>query len=323
MLGLLLHRLALTALFAAGAKNKQGRATHKTGVGARGTLAVRDTLELPEHDLWQPGRRFDLLLRHANLNEEDDLSADYRGAALRLIDPGSGAAVLDILMNTGATTVWCHVAMFAERMRLMLRKQLPKFYERHPDALDRYWGGLRRAPDSYEGLAYYSKLTGKYVDRSGKTWGCRYRMIPPEPWDGVETGLPTQRDRDAGVLATERWPEETRPKDTLRKAYHARVAEGPIRYRLQIAVREVSDDYRDQAFDPCRAWDEATHPWRELAELSIDAPLPDAKTESLAFNIANAPASLGLFPARSAKDHTSIAWLRATLYTKAAAKRPR
>ena len=323
MIGLLVHRSILTILFAAGAKKKQGRATHKTGVGAKGTLRVREQLELPSHDLWRAGRSFDLLLRHANLNNEDDLSADYRGAALRLLDQQSGEVALDILLNTGETTVWCHVAMFAERMRLMMRKQLPKFYERHPDAIERYWGGLRRAPDNFEGLAYYSKLTGKYVDQSGKTWGCRYRLIPPEPWDGVETGLPTQRDRDAGVLLTERWPEETRPQDTLRKAYHARIAEAPIRYRLQIAVREVSQDYQDRVFDPCQAWSQAEFPWQELAEISIDAPLPDAQTESLAFNIVNAPASLGLFPARSAKDHTSIAWLRSTLYAKSASKRPR
>ena len=309
----------LTTAFKAGAKKKQGRATHKTGVGARGRLTVGQP-SIPTHEVWRPGRIFDVVLRHANLNNDDDLSADYRGAALKLSEGGDH--IVDLLFNTGVTTVWCHVSMFAERMMLMARKKLPVFYERHPDALDRYWGGLRRAPDGYEGLAYYSKLSGKYIGTDGVTRTCRYRLLPAS-WDGKESGLPTERDRREGVLFTDRWPEEKRSPDTLRRAYASRLREGPIRYTLQIAVRDASDDFRDPLFDPCTAWDEADHPWLDLAALTIDTSMPDAEVEPLEFSIGNAPPSLGVFPASSPTEYTSVGHLRASLYPKAASKRPK
>jgi len=315
------HRVFLTALFCLGARKNRGRATHKTGVGGRGTLQVHTNFELPEHDLWQPGKTFQVLLRHANLNLEDDLAADFRGAALRLLN-GAGRPRLDLLMNTGEVTVWRDVAMFSERMWLFLRKRLPEFYTRYPKALDRFWDGQRRAPDGYETLAYSSKLTGKYRDRQGNLWGCRYRLLP-EAWTGEDTGQPSERDRKDGVLATSRWPEETRPADTLRRAYEARIRRAPLGYRLQIAVRKAVRDHQHPMFDPCQAWDRVAYPWVDLATLTIDEPIPAAQLEALAFNIANTPQSLGVFAATSIYDYTSIGWLRATLYSVAASQRPR
>lgn len=315
------HRAFLTALFSLGARKKRGRATHQFGVGARGTLQVQPSLDLPSHELWQPGSTFQVLLRHANLNLEDDLAADFRGAALRLLDD-TGRQRLDLLMNTGEVTVWCHVAMFRERMLLALRKRLPEFYTRYPQALDRYWSGLRLAPDGYDTLAYYSKLTGKYRDRQGKTWACRYRLLP-EGWTGQDTGQLSERDKQEGVLATDRRPEETRPPDTLRQAYKARLDTGELTYRLQIAVREVVGDYRRPMFDACQAWDANAFPWVELATLTLNESIPDGKLEALAFNIANTPESLGVFAAESVHDYTSIGWLRAKLYATAATQRPR
>jgi len=320
-LALRAQRAFLTTLFCLGARKKRGRATHKTGVGGQGILQIHPDLDLPSHDLWEPGKSFQVQLRHANLNNEDDLSADYRGAALRLLDD-TGRQRLDLLMNTGEATVWCHVAMLCERMWLTLRKRLPEFYARYPKALERYWAGLRRAPEGYETLAYYSKLTGKYVARDGKLWGCRYRLLP-EGWTGTDTGQPTERDRRGGVLATERWPEETRPPDTLRRAYEAQLRAGALTYRLQIAVREATRDYQHAMFDPCQPWDAKTYPWVDLATLTLDEPIPAALLEALAFNIANTPESLGVFPAKSVRDYTSIGWLRATLYAAAARQRPR
>jgi len=312
-----LQRL-LTGLFRVGARNKGGRATHQFGVGARGTLRVCDELELPAHEVWEPGRRFDLILRHANLNNEDDLSADYRGAALKLSDRGDH--VLDILMNTGPTTVWCHVEMFAERMKLFMLGKLPEFYERHPDALERYWGGLRRAPAGYDTLAYYSKLSGVYQARDGTRHACRYRLLPAD-YAGTDTGLPSARDLEAGVLATARWPEETRPVDQLRRDYAAKLAAGEIVYELQIAVRPAVDDVCDPMYDPCRAWDTSAHPWSRLAELRLSEAVAHAELEPLRFSIAHAPDSLGVFAAESATDYTSIGHLRASLYAKAAKAR--
>ena len=312
------HRFWLTKLFGAGAKKKKGRGTHKTGVGGRGTLEILDA-GIPAHPLWKAGRRFDVVLRHANLNLDDDLGADYRGAALKIRD--GGEHVLDMLMNTGDSTVWCHVSMFAERMWLTLRKKLPEFYVRNPDAVERYWGGLRRAPDNYEELAYYSKLAGGFVGEDGVLRCCKYRLIPAE-WGGTDTGLPTERDRDAGITFTERWPEETRPEDTLRSAFKARLSAGPIHYVLQIVVRDHVTGYTDPMYDACKPWDTEAHPWRDLARLELNEVMPDAELEGLRFNIGHTPDSLPVLTAESPTDFTSIGHLRKTLYTSAAKKRP-
>lgn len=309
----------ITALFVAGARKKGGRATHQFGVGGRGEVRVLDDLALPAHEVWRPGRRFDVVLRHANLNNEDDLSADYRGASLKLSD--ADGHVVDILLNTGETTVWCNVEMFAERLQLTLRKRLPEFYERHPDALVRYWAGLRRAPTGYDSLAYYSKLSGMYVATDGSRYACRYRLVP-STYAGADTGLPTQRDFDQGVTFSERWPEEERPIDQLRRDYARKLAAGSIDYVLQIAVRPAVDDFGDPMYDACRAWDPDQFAWVDLAEVHIHAPIKHAQLEPLRFSIAAAPDSLGVFPAESTADYTSLGDLRASLYHHAAEARP-
>lgn len=308
----------LTGLFAAGTRRARGRATHRIGVGARGSLRVHDELPLPANEIWQPGRRFELILRHANLNNEDDLSADYRGAALRLSD--SGEPVLDLLMNTGETTVWSHARMFAERMQLSARDNLPEFYLRHPDALERYWSGLRRAPEGYDTLSYYSKITYRFWSHDGELHACRYRLIPRGFTE--DSGQPSARDREAGVLATERWPEETRASDLLRRAFAAKVREEGIVYELQIALRPTPSGDNDELLNPSRAWDLAEAPWIPLAELTLDQELPHEELELLRFDITHAPDCHGLYPATSATDYASIAQLRASLYRRAAAARP-
>ena len=206
--------------------------------------------------------------------------------------------------------------MFKERLLLTMKKKLPEFYDRYPDALDRYYGGLRRAPDSYANLVYYSKINTRFVGTDGVARSARFRLLQWDS-DGSEPGQMTQRDRD-GFLDTERWPEEKRAKDSLRNELKQRLGQGKINYRLQIAIRDSVDDYSDSSYDPTRAWDEQQFPWRDLARIILTDPLEDEVTEALEFNIANAPASLGVFKAGRSTDFTSVGHLRTTLYKRSA-----
>lgn len=56
---------------------------------------------------------------------------------------------------------------------------------------------LRRAPDSYAHLHYYSQLTMLYKAKDGKPRYCRYRAVPADvDNEGVEeSGLLTEEEQ--------------------------------------------------------------------------------------------------------------------------------
>ena len=70
---------------------------------------------------------------------------------------------------------------------------------------------------------------------------------------------------------------EKQPDDYLRKEYVERLQKGPVNYRLQIQIHEASPDDTATIFHAGILWDEGTHPWFDLAKVSIKTPLsPDA-----------------------------------------------
>jgi arachidonate 5-lipoxygenase len=312
--GFVAVKTLVAGAFAAAAKKSGGRATHKTGVGGRGSLVLAPVLDLPPHRELRPGRQLDATLRHANLNLDDDLAADFRGAALQL--SVGGRHVLDLPMNTGRTTVWRTAAHFAERMQLFARGRLAEFYERHPDALDRFWDGQRRAPERYDDLRYTSKIGLRYLALDGSVHAARFRLLPAD--DRPETGLPTDRDRAAGPLETARWPEESRPENSVRERFLEDLRRGPLHYSLEVQVRPALDDPSDPVHDPTLPWD---RPWTPLGALILTEALPPAELEPLRIHFGRGPATLRPFGADSEHDLTSIGALRAFVYPLAARAR--
>lgn len=304
------HTTALSLLFAMSAFRARGRGTHLLGVGGRGSLTLEREIPLPDNAFFTPGRRFDAVLRHANLAEPDDLAADFKGAALKLFE--GDAEVMDFLMNTGAVTVWAHVSQFAERMRFTLKKNLKGFFEKYPDAVERYFAGLRRAPEGFDALSYYGNLAFVLVDRAGERHAFRYRLVP-ETWKGQDSGLPGDHDREH-FLQVERLADETRPKDHLRRAWTDKVTKEPLRYVLEVQREAYSDDPRAAVYDPTRYWGGAGAPWHRLGVLTIERVIPQEALEPLRFTIARLPPSIELPAAYSPTDFTSIGHLRAVAY---------
>ena len=73
-----------------------------------------------------------------------------------------------------------------------------------------------------------------------------------------------------------RHPTEKRPDDYLRKEYVERLQKGPVNYRLQIQIHEASPHDTATIFHAGILWDKETHPWFDLATVSIKTPLsPD------------------------------------------------
>ena len=69
---------------------------------------------------------------------------------------------------------------------------------------------------------------------------------------------------------------EKRPSDYLRQEYVDRLAKGVVNYRLQIQIHEASPSDTATIFHAGILWDKETHPWLDLATVTIRTPIsPD------------------------------------------------
>lgn len=287
------------------------RATHLAGVAARGSFTVlplpAEGERRPEHEFFAPGKTFPAVVRFAGATWRDQAALDVRGCALRLALPGE-LSPFDMGLNTGSVSAASHLVGFA---LLVFSKWLPKAAMR--PQLKKSWRtrevaiiGLRRAPECYSTLHYYSQTVRIWVDPHDVRWLVRYRFVPEDP-TAPETGLPDQRDIDA-LWERARRPEEKRPTDYLSQELCVRL-EGPrsLRFRFQGQFHKPGLGDGTAWYNAGVEWPEDTHPWRDIAIVELDTPLEEDETELLEFNAGNHPGSLGVPMAPSAWDYRSLA----------------
>ena len=111
-----------------------------------------------------------------------------------------------------------------------------------------------------------------------------------------------------------RHDDEKRPEDYLRKEYVQRLSKGHVNYRIQIQIHDSSPSDTATIFHAGILWDKETHPWFDLATVTITTPLAPDVIEKLRFNVDNQPESLGLLEATSPQDYNSIGHLRKNVY---------
>ncbi|MCG8458323.1 MAG: hypothetical protein MI919_18760, partial [Holophagales bacterium] len=138
----------------------------------------------------------------------------------------------------------------------------------------------------------------------------KYRLIPADgiPETGTVIDDPEEMKIEPGNQRT--LPGEERCRNYLREEFHARVARGPVRYRLQIQLHEAREDDDPEIFNCCREWDPETHPFHDLAHVEIDRVLDWQTSCMTSFSIRNAPAGLGVLPSDSIYDYNSLNYLR-------------
>ena len=112
----------------------------------------------------------------------------------------------------------------------------------------------------------------------------------------------------------ERFADETRPQDYLRQEFKERLSKGPVHYRLQLQLHEVRPDDSPHILHIGRVWDESTHPWFDLADVTVTSTLPDDVIERTRYNVANMPPSMGLLPFETIDDYSCIAHIRTEVY---------
>lgn len=113
----------------------------------------------------------------------------------------------------------------------------------------------------------------------------------------------------------ERYPDEKRSKHYLREEYIERLSKGPIKYKLQLQLHEVSPSDTQQILNVSKHWDDETHPWIDLADVTVTTMLPDDVVERTKCNVAHCPPSLGLIgPPKTIYDYTFIPYIRERVY---------
>ena len=112
----------------------------------------------------------------------------------------------------------------------------------------------------------------------------------------------------------EPYPSETRSEDYLRQEFKDRLSRGPVKYRLQLQLHEVQPDDPPHILYVGRGWDETTHPWLDLADVTITSLLPPDVTEKTCYAVDNLPSCMALLPAKTVYDSNCIAQIRAQLY---------
>lgn len=90
---------------------------------------------------------------------------------------------------------------------------------------------------------------------------------------------------------------------------------GPLKYKLQLQLHKAKEDDPPILLHIGREWDEATHPWLDLADVTMTTLLSPLATDELEFNFKNLPSSLDLLPARSADDPNVVVHIRRDVYS--------
>ena len=72
----------------------------------------------------------------------------------------------------------------------------------------------------------------------------------------------------------------------------------------------MKPDDSDEVYNSLVEWDEATHPWIDLATIEIDRVCSLEESRMTIYSLGNAPSSLYMIPAKSIDDYNSVNHLR-------------
>ena len=284
--------------------------SHNNGIAAVGSIRFVDKPEFPLHPFFEPGKTLPCRVRHAAASFMDDAMRVVRSMSIKMADT-SKKSPMDIELNTGETALFWSIASFfrfAKYKKTRFGMQYEDYYRKYPAGVEGAHVGMRRNPTSFSNLRYYTQTPFLYEAEDNVKRYIKYRTIPFN--DEPETGLLDDYDM---LIPTENQrilPGETRCRNYLKEEYVERLRKGLIKYKLQVQLHEASDDEDPEIFNCCRKWDEASHPWMDLAEITMNKPLDWAESTRMIFTMKNLPRGLGIIPSYSIYDYNSLNFLR-------------
>ncbi|XP_048140315.1 uncharacterized protein LOC115738225 [Rhodamnia argentea] len=284
MVGNLAANLAATTL------KVKSRYFHRIGVSGKGYLKLYDTIQgLPEHNIFGPGKKYTVVVRHSNsLSADDDARLDARGAALRILsdEKGDASPLLDLTLKTGKAFYARTISDFATWLVCGLAAR-EEHVKRAPHVRDAVWTSLRQA-DSYVDMHYYSNICRLFRFKDGQEMYVKFKLRPID--ENIEEDL--GKVEPSGILPPEtgaipRDASDTRPLLFLAEDFQNRVnSPNGVRYIFQLQVRPIPQDEaaRDIALDCTKPWDESQFPYIDVGEVIINENLTKEASERLEFN---------------------------------------
>jgi hypothetical protein len=295
----------------------KGRATHRYGVGAAGTARIVDDPKFPAHPFFKPGREFPVQIRHATVTFEDDATLDIRSGSLKFSDQPSDSP-LDLIMNTGERVAFWNVPSFVTATLAVRDGEAggKKFIETSPDGAAGTLDSVRRAPASFTQLYFFSKVVLGFTAADGTKMLVKFRLAPEDK--GAETGMPTEQDLKTPWKQA-RVEGDDRPQDYLRTEFLSRFkGGGRVVYHLQMQLHSpVPPDGSDVIYHASRAWDPETHPWLDVATVTLTRALSLEEVEGMKLQFSRLPEGMHVPPARSMDDFTSLGYVRSRVYPRA------
>ncbi len=289
---------------------KRLRMSHNNGTTAVGKITIVDNPAFPPHPFFAPGREFACRLRHASVSYDDDTILQVRAASLKFAD-SFWESPLDLEMNTGGISLfWSarNFLFFFTCQGMVNGLAFSTYYDKYPVGLQAGKEGIRRYPSTFAQMYYHTQTVQFFIGNDGVKRYAKFRLAPANL--GPETGLIPMAE-----LAN-RWVETAKPGETLsqnylKEEYAARIAAGPVRYVLQIQIHTPAPTDTDEVFNCSVAWDEATHPFLDVAHVAVDRLMTLDENNLMRFAVNHCPPSLGMIPAASIDDYNSINYMRA------------
>jgi hypothetical protein len=193
-----------------------------------------------------------------------------------------------------------------------------KFYKTYPWGRRSAASAFRRAPTSYTTMRYHSHTPFGWHAKDGQPRYVRFRLIRgdhgPE-LDAPELEYVDRCERDpaqAEILGQQAcWPEhEQLDVNYLQHDWSQRLKEKPVEYILQIQLHDVQPSDPPEILNSLLPWDEATHPYQDLAQVTVFEELSYAEQQYTAFEITNHPQSMSILPSQSIDDYNSLNYMR-------------
>jgi arachidonate 5-lipoxygenase len=307
-------------LIVLGAGARRRRMSHNQGIAGRGKLRIVDHPQFPATDFFQPGREFPCRLRHGCVSFLDDCVNEVRSATIKFADSDFDSP-FDLQMNTGDHCFFWTARTFLQFAFGRHRKgttQYEKYYKKYPWGRRSAASAFRRAPTSYATMYYHSHTPFGWHANDGKMRYVRFRLIrgdhAPE-LDEPDIAYVDQCEKDvaqASILAQQKCLPKDEPKSVnyLNHDWSERIKKGPVEYILQVQLHEVSPSDPPEILNAMLPWEVETHPYLDLANVSIQDELSYAEQTYMGFEITNMPTSMSILPAKSIDDFNSLNYMR-------------
>ncbi len=230
-------------------------------------------------------------------------------------------------MNTGRHCFFWNAASFLEFVWTRVKDSTfqnsdnivhyLKYHLKYADGRKSAADASPRVPESNATMYYFSQTPFGWRAKDGVPRYVRFRLIPTsrapeEPPLNPEWVAKVAADAALARIAADQRakPDEARTVNYLKEEYAARIAAGPIHHILQIQWHEVQPDDPDAIRNPLEPWDEATHPWKDLATVEITEPLTYVEQDHMAFEVTHMPRCMFMLPAKSVHDYNSLNYMR-------------